>query len=335
MSRIRQLERQALAGIANHDASVLRNALLGGLRNTHTIYRGPPAFESYSLLDFCISNNYTQGVQMLLSGPYINTMTALDTACCRRNDDIIRVILNKSLAIRRGCSECLFTLLRNGLNLMANTYVRDPRFVINDQQLMVSGTYLKAFQGRAGQSPLHVTCFISSPFTMECLLSYGALKDIQDDKGCTPLYVSCCHGNYMTTLSLVRHGASTAYTNSANYPIQQPNSPLYALCHISNTSNRNEAIINMMSDSIDFTKEIWLNAPSIHTQTKYISDDAYAKLRRLQRTPSNIFALSMRAVRGQLNQGVNGRSIFNQYDQLGPQVAKGLVAKLKMNIWST
>lgn len=162
MSRIHVLEQWAVAGIVNHNPAFLRFALESGLPKNHILYFGHPTFQAVGLLEYSVNHNFPTGLQMLITGSYVNTRRALEEGCSQVNETCINMILHNAIRRQRGCTECLFTLLDKSFIVVANRFVRSRGFNYHDNNLAVPASYLKALRGRAGQTSLHVSAIFSS-----------------------------------------------------------------------------------------------------------------------------------------------------------------------------
>lgn len=115
-------------------------------------------------------------------------------------------------------------------------------FHINDQDLLLSVTYLKASWERLGQSPLHVATIFSSAYTAEQLLLNRDFTETVDYDGYTPLYVSCSYGSYLCTLKLLQHVVNPSYAHAELYPNHIPRSALNAICNLAQLSNSSSLV---------------------------------------------------------------------------------------------
>lgn len=271
---------------------------------------GPPSFHQVNLLDYCIYSNFVEGVQFLTRGRPYDMRLAMEVACSLEGrDEIVDILLQRSIEQRRNFCENLFVLLDKNKHERAQVFVDQPYFDVNENTFMVSAAYLNGDTGRAGQTPLHVAALFNQLGILRSLIRYGAVINAEDAQGYTPLFVACLRGNYDTVLLLLRYGANPRSQANAS---QNLTSPMFATCHLSALSVRNDDIVNLLLQTgMDLSKECWVS-----NNRPFVTDNVYKYLMNARKNTSALRNLCVAAIREELIRSTNGRTIIAKVEKL-------------------
>lgn len=311
-------EGQLLWAVNYQDIVRFRIAVRNGARDSQRFFLGPPTFRTGTLLEYCIQEHFFQGVEFLTSGRSFDMRLGLEAACNQRSEEIIDLLLQRSIDGRRNFSENLFVLLSHGKFEKAQLYVDNMRFDVNDSSLMIPAMYLKSNAGRAGQTPLHVAGLFEQTGIMDSLIGHGARVNQTDSEGYTALYLACARGNYDCARLLLRHGAKPS-TASQNYTTQDSRSPLFAACHLASASEQNYNIVHLLLQAgLDLSQERW-----VANARRFVSDRFYNAILTARENTSQLRNLCIGAARDALSLATNGRTIQDNVETLPlPKVMK-------------
>lgn len=303
-------ERQLLWAVYYQDIVRFRTAVRNYARNGQLFLLGPPSFRQVTLIEYCIYDDFAQGVGFLTRGRAFDMRLAMEAACSLQGrDGIIDALLQKSFEQRRNFCENLFVLLDHNKHERAQVFVDRPGFDVNENTFMVPGEYLNSDAERAGQTPLHVAVMFDRPGIMGSLIAYGARVNAPDAEGYTPLFIACLRGNYDSVLLLLRHGANLTSQVNAN---QNLRSPLFATCHLSALSVRNDEIVDLLIQTgLDASQERWVS-----NNRPFVTDKVYKDLIKARKNTSELRNLCIGATRDALIRSTHGRTMIDNVEKL-------------------